>query len=62
MLLIDLEKKSIVSDQEIKKEISEKSDWKKLVQLSQVNIENIPETEKINRLDNDLPKMKLLQA
>ena len=62
MLLIDLEKKSIISDKEIKKEISEKSDWKKLVQLSQVNIENIPETEKKNRLDNDLPQMKLLQA
>jgi len=62
MLLIDLEKKSIVSDQEIKKELSEKSDWKKLVQLSQVNIENIPETEKKNRIDNDLPQMKLLQA
>ena len=62
MLLLDLDKKAIISDEEIKKEISEKNDWKKLLHLSQINIENIPETKTSKRIKNTLPKLKLMQA
>ena len=62
MLLIDLEKKSIVDDQEIKKDISEKNKWGKMVQLSQLNLENISEPKEKNRIENKLPQLKLLKA
>jgi len=62
MLLIDLEKKSIVDDQEIKKDISEKNEWEKMVQLSQLNLENISEPKEKNRIENKLPQLKLLKA
>ena len=62
MLLLDLDKKAIISDEEIKKEISEKNDWKKLLHLSQINIENIPETKTSKRIKNTLPQLKLMQA
>ena len=62
MLLLDLDKKAIISDEEIKKEIFEKNDWKKLLHLSQINIENIPETKTSKRIKNTLPQLKLMQA
>jgi len=62
MLLIDLEKESIIDDEEIKKDISKKREWKKMVQLSQLNLENIPEPEEEIRIKNKLPQLKLLKA
>ncbi|MEC7734739.1 MAG: glutamate synthase large subunit, partial [Pseudomonadota bacterium] len=62
MLLIDLEKKSIIDDQEIKRNISEKNDWKRMVQLSQLDLNNISEAEDKIRIENSLSQLKLLQA
>ena len=62
MLLIDLEKKSIIDDHEIKRTISKKNDWGKMVQLSQLELKNISETEEKIRIKNSLPQLKLLQA
>ena len=41
MLLIDLENKTVVDDDTIKKNISEKNDWGKMVQLSQIELDKI---------------------
>lgn len=62
MLLIDLEKKSIIDDQEIKKDISEKNEWGKMVELSQLNLENISEPKEKHRIENKLPQLKILKA
>ena len=41
MLLVDLEKKSIIKDEEIKKNLSLKKPWKKLLDLNQINLSDI---------------------
>ena len=46
----------------LKKKFLKKNDWKKLVQLSQVSIENIPETKNTIRIKNSLSQLKLMQA
>ena len=46
MLLIDLENKTVVDDDTIKKNISEKNDWGKMVQLSQIELDSISSSEK----------------
>tara|TARA_Y100000768_G_scaffold308561_1_gene242786 strand:- start:2079 stop:6692 length:4614 start_codon:yes stop_codon:yes gene_type:complete len=42
MLLIDLEKGVMVDDQEIKDFVADKRPWKKLLELNQININDIP--------------------
>ena len=59
MLLIDLEKKSIIKDKEIKETLSQKKSWKKLLDLNQINLSDIQPTN-INK--DDLPNLKLQQA
>ena len=62
MLLIDLENKSVVDDDTIKKNISEKNDWEKMVQLSQIDLENISPSDKDRRIENSLSQFELLKA
>ena len=45
MLLIDLEKGAMVNDQEIKEFVANKRPWKKLLDLNQLNIDEIPSSE-----------------
>ena len=60
MLLVDLEKGIIIKDEEIKKNISDKRPWKKLLELSQIKINDIPKTKKIEK--NSLSKRSLQRA
>ncbi len=62
MLLIDLENKSVVDDDTIKKNISEKNDWEKMVQLSQIDLQNISPSDKDRRIENTLSQFELLKA
>ncbi len=59
MLLIDLEKKSIIKDEEIKKALSQKKPWKELLDLNQINLLDIQST---NKNEKEIPKLKLQQA
>ena len=45
MLLIDLEKGAMVKDHEIKEFVANKRPWKKLLDLNQLNIEEIPSSD-----------------
>ena len=60
--VIDLENKSVVDDDTIKKNISEKNDWEKMVQLSQIDLDNISPSEENIRVENALSQFELLKA
>ena len=60
MLLVDLEKGIIIKDEEIKKNISNKRPWRKLLELSQIKINDIPKTNLIEK--NTLSKRSLQKA
>jgi glutamate synthase (NADPH/NADH) large chain len=60
MLLIDLEEGVIIKDKDIKQSIANKKPWKKLLELSQIEISDLPENNKIIR--NELSQKSLQKA
>ena len=49
MLLIDLEKGIIIKDEEIKNIVSNKRPWKKLLEVNQIKISDIPKVKELER-------------
>jgi len=60
MLLIDLEKGIIIKDQDIKQSIANKKPWKKLLELSQIKINDLPKSN--NVIKNKLSQKSLQKA
>jgi glutamate synthase (NADPH/NADH) large chain len=60
MLLVDLEEGIIIKDEEIKQKVSSKRPWRKLLELNQIKINDIPTTKKIEK--NTLTKKELQKA
>lgn len=57
MFLVDLEKGAIISDEELKKELSEDKDYQKWLDINKIDLEEIDEKNVIPTMDED----KLLQ-
>ena len=60
MLLVDLEKGVIIKDNEIKKYVADKRPWKKLLEINQVKINDIPKVKELPK--SSLSKTDLQKA
>ena len=60
MFLVDMDEGRIINDKDIKQSIANKKPWKKLLELSQIEISDLPENNKIIR--NELSQKSLQKA